>query len=153
MSKASDHVIWHAMYTIADHEEIYKHLHRTPEVSWQEHETAAFVAEQLHKMNARGNGEKFKTIAGIGGPGVVGILHNGSGEKVLLRAELDGLPLREETGLPYSSQKSGKDEHTGFAIPAMHACGHDIHMTSLLCAAQALSDCRNLWSGTLIVLF
>lgn len=153
MSQANDDVVQHAVQTMPQYEEMYQHLHRTAELSWQEHGTAAFVAEQLRRMNHRSNGEKFKVVTGIGGTGVVGILQNGSGKKVVLRAELDGLPLREETGLPYSSQNMGKDEHTGSPIPAMHACGHDMHMTSLLCAAQALSDCRNLWSGTLIVVF
>ena len=154
MSQTSEDVIQHAMQTIAEFEETYKHLHRTPELSWQEHGTAAFVTEQLQKMNTRGGDEDFKITTGIGGTGVVGILHNGPGKKVLLRAELDALPLKEETGLPYSSQTSGRDEqNAGSAIPAMHACGHDMHMTSLLCAARALSDRRDLWSGTLIVLF
>ena len=144
MSETKDTVIQHALQSIGGYEEVYKELHRTPELSWQEQATAAFIADQLRKINADNEGEGFKITTGIGGTGVVGILDNGPGKKVLLRAELDALPLREETGLPYSSEKSGKDEQTGEAIPAMHACGHDMHMTSLLCAARALSGCRKL---------
>jgi amidohydrolase len=153
MSETKHTVIQHALQSIGNYEEVYKELHRTPELSWQEQATAAFIADQLRKINDDNEGEGFKITMGIGGTGVVGILDNGPGKKVLLRAELDALPLREETGLPYSSEKSGRDEQTGEAIPAMHACGHDMHMTSLLCAARALSGCRKLWSGMLIVLF
>jgi len=153
MLETHERVIQYALQAIGEYEEVYKELHRTPELSWQEQATAAYIAEQLRKINTDHEGEGFKITTGIGGTGVVGILNNGPGQKVLLRAELDALPLKEETGLPYSSERSGKDEQTGDAIPAMHACGHDMHMTSLLCAARALSGCRKLWSGTLIVLF
>ena len=153
MLETHERVIQYALQAIGEYEEVYKELHRTPELSWQEQATAAYIAEQLRKINTDHEGEGFKITTGIGGTGVVGILNNGPGQKVLLRAELDSLPLKEETGLPYSSERSGKDEQTGDAIPAMHACGHDMHMTSLLCAARALSGCRKLWSGTLIVLF
>ena len=102
----------------ADQEAFYQDLHRHPELSHQEHDTAGRVAERL-----RGDG--FTVQAGIGGTGVVGVLANGSGPTVLLRCELDALPVREDTGAPYASTVTAHDAQ-GHEVPVAHACGHDL---------------------------
>jgi amidohydrolase len=143
----------YALEHLEEYEDIYRRLHQEPELSKQEHETASFVAQQLRKLNMDGGEESFNIITGIGGNGVVGVLKNGMGKTVLLRAELDALPVQEDTGLEYSSRKVVVDERDGSKQPVMHACGHDMHIASLLCTARALSACRKHWSGTLVVLF
>ncbi|MFC9788549.1 amidohydrolase [Rhodococcus sp. NPDC127528] len=129
----------------ADLVELYRHLHAHPELSYQEHETAEIVTERL---TASG----FQVTAGLGGTGVVGVLRNGAGPVVLLRADMDALPVREDTGLDYASTVTATT-HLGEAVPVMHACGHDMHVTCLLGAAALLADGRAHWSGTLIALF
>lgn len=127
-----------------DLDAIYRDLHRNPELSFQEHRTAGIVAEAL-----RGLG--YAVTEGIGGTGVTGVLARGEGPTVLLRADMDGLPVREATGLDYASTATGTD-HEGAEVPVMHACGHDVHVTCLLGAAEALAvDAA--WAGTLVVLF
>jgi amidohydrolase len=126
-------------------EEFYRDLHAHPELSHQEQRTAARVAERL-----RGCG--FDTHTGIGGTGVVGILSNGSGPRVLLRADMDALPVREATGLDYASTVTATDTD-GAEVPVMHACGHDVHVSCLLGAAQLLADGAEHWAGTAVVLF
>lgn len=126
-------------------EDFYRHLHSHPELSHQEHATAAAVAERL-----RGFG--YQVHEGIGGTGVVGILRNGAGPAVLLRADMDALPVREQTGLPYASEVVVTDD-AGAATPVMHACGHDIHVTCLLGAAAVLAAAQSRWSGTVIAVF
>ncbi|MEU2063739.1 amidohydrolase [Streptomyces sp. NPDC013455] len=115
-------------------EEFYRDLHRHPELSLAEHRTAGRLAERF-----RGAG--YDTAEGVGGTGVVGVLRNGDGPTVLLRADMDALPVAEETGLPYASERDG----------VMHACGHDLHVTWLAGAARALADGRDAWRGTLLV--
>ncbi|MCX4559312.1 amidohydrolase [Streptomyces phaeochromogenes] len=115
-------------------EDLYRDLHRHPELSGQEHRTAARLSERLA-------GAGFETVDGIGGTGVVGMLRNGDGPTVLLRGDMDALPVTEETGLPYASETSG----------VMHACGHDLHVTWLTGAADALAAGRDTWNGTLLV--
>ncbi|WP_330282902.1 amidohydrolase [Streptomyces sp. NBC_00588] len=114
--------------------DFYRDLHRHPELSLQEHRTAARLAERLAKAG-------YETVDGIGGTGVAGLLRNGEGPTVLLRADMDALPVQEETGLPYASEVPG----------VMHACGHDLHVTWLAGAAEALAAGRDAWSGTLLV--
>lgn len=126
-------------------EDFYRHLHQHPELSHREHATAAAVAKRL-----RGFG--YDVREGIGGTGVVGILRNGHGPSVLLRADMDALPVREATGLPYASVLTATDAD-GNDRPVMHACGHDVHVTCLVGAAALLAQARTQWHGTLIALF
>src|SRR3954447_5661975 len=126
-------------------EDLYRDVHQHPELSHQEERTAGLVAERL-----RGAG--YEVHDGIGGTGVVGVLRNGGGPAVLLRADMDALPVQEATGLPYASEVTGSDAD-GNPVPVMHACGHDVHVTCLAGAAQLLADGREHWSGTLIALF
>jgi len=126
-------------------EELYRDVHAHPELSHQETRTAGLIAERL-----RGAG--FEVHEGVGGTGVVGVLRNGDGATVLLRADMDALPVREATGLPYASEVTGTDA-AGNEVPVMHACGHDVHVACLAGAAQLLADGREHWSGTLVTLF
>ena len=126
-------------------EAFYQDLHRHPELSHQEHRTAQRVAEQL-------TGDGFAVTSGIGGTGVVGVLANGSGPTVLLRCELDALPVREETGAPYASTVTVTDA-SGHQVPVDHACGHDMHMAAMIAMAKLMADHRAAWHGTLIPLF
>jgi amidohydrolase len=126
-------------------EELYRDVHRHPELSHQETRTAGLVADRL-----RGAG--FEVHEQVGGTGVVGVLRNGDGATVLLRADMDALPVREATGLPYASRVTATDAD-GNEVPVMHACGHDVHVVCLAGAAQLLAEGREHWSGTLIALF
>jgi len=126
-------------------EQLYRDVHRHPELSHHEQRTASLVADRL-----RGAG--YDVQEGVGGTGVVGVLRNGPGQTVLLRADMDALPVREATGLPYASQVTATDAD-GNAVPVMHACGHDVHVACLAGAAQLLADGRRSWSGTLVALF
>ena len=117
-------------------EDLYRDLHSHPELSHQEHRTAGKAADRLTTAG-------FEVISGVGGTGVVGVLRNGDGPSVLLRADMDALPLTEDTGLAYTSTNDG----------VAHACGHDMHVACLLGAAQLMADSRQQWSGTLIALF
>ncbi|MHA7984178.1 amidohydrolase [Rathayibacter sp. CAU 1779] len=128
-----------------DLEAIYTDLHRHPELSYQEHRTASIVADALRGLGA-------EVTEGIGRTGVVGVLANGDGPVVLLRADMDALPVAEETGLEYASTERGTDPD-GHEVPVMHACGHDVHVTCLLGAAEALVGSRSEWSGTAVFLF
>lgn len=132
---------------LSSYEVLYKHFHSHPELSLQEHETANTVAKHLRGLNA------YNVHTNIGGTGVVGVLENGSGKVILLRADMDALPVKEETGLDYASTVTVKDESDGNIKPVMHACGHDMHMTCLLAAAELMAKVRDHWKGTLIVLF
>ncbi|WP_448808133.1 amidohydrolase [Agromyces bauzanensis] len=124
---------------------IYRDLHAHPELSFQEHRTAGIVAGALEELG-------LAVTTGIGGTGVVGVLENGGGPTVLLRADMDGLPVEEATGLPYASTARGTDPD-GNDVPVMHACGHDVHVTCLLGATERLVADRASWSGTLVALF
>jgi hippurate hydrolase len=126
-------------------EAFYQDLHRHPELSHQEHHTARRVGDRLH-------GDGFAVTSGIGGTGVVGVLANGSGPAVLLRCELDALPVREETGAPYASTATATDA-SGHQVPVDHACGHDLHMACMTGMAKLMADHRDRWNGTLITLF
>jgi len=128
------------------YEALYKYFHKYPELSNLEVETAKTVAEQLSQLQA------FTITTNIGGHGLVGVMENGPGRTILLRADMDGLPILEATGLFYASTVTMPDAE-GVVRPVMHACGHDMHMTCLLAAAETLVKLKNTWSGTLIVLF
>ena len=128
----------------ADQEAFYQDLHRHPELSHQEHDTARRVAERL-----QGDGLTVQT--GIGGTGLAGVLANGSGPTVLLRCELDALPLREDTGAPYASTVTARDA-SGHEVPVGHA-GHDMHMACMTGMAALMAAHRDRWHGTLITLF
>lgn len=123
--------------------QIFKDLHQNPELPFQEVETAAFIAREL-----RANG--FEVHEGIGATGVVGILVNGDGPVVMVRADMDGLPIREETDLPYRSTAVKTDAH-GKQVPTMHACGHDAHVTWLVGVAKQLADRKDVWNGTVVL--
>lgn len=131
---------------IEAYEWLYKHFHEHPELSNLEVETAKTVAVALSRLSG------FNITTNIGGYGVVGVLENGPGNTILLRADMDALPILEATGLPYSSTVTMLDTE-GVKRPVMHACGHDMHMTCLLAAAETLLKLKQSWSGTLIVLF
>ncbi|GAA4709733.1 hippurate hydrolase [Promicromonospora umidemergens] len=125
--------------------ETYVDLHSNPELSYQEHRTAALVAVRLAALG-------YVVHTGIGGTGVAGVLVNGDGPCVLLRADMDALPVTEDTGLPYASTVRATTAD-GVESGIMHACGHDVHVTALLGAADVLATGRSAWSGTLVVVF
>ncbi|MCV7178327.1 amidohydrolase [Mycolicibacterium sphagni] len=126
-------------------EALYRDIHQHPELSHQEHRTAGIAADRLREWG-------YEVRDGIGGTGVVGVIRNGSGPSVLIRADMDALPVREATGLPYASTESATDS-AGNEVPVMHACGHDVHVTCLLGAAALLAGATEHWSGTVIALF
>ena len=123
---------------------LYLDLHRNPELSGQETKTAAKLADRLRKLG-------YEVTTGIGGTGIVGVLRNGKGPTVLLRTELDALPVEEKTGLPYASKVTVKDA-AGNTVPVMHACGHDVHMTCAIGMAKVLAGMKDRWHGTLIII-
>lgn len=127
------------------HLDVYQDLHRHPELSFQEHRTAGLVGDRLDHLG-------YEVHGGLGGTGLVGILRSGDGPTVLARADMDALPVREATGLAYASTDTAADA-AGHEIPVMHACGHDMHVTCLLAAAQLLAEHQQDWSGTFIALF
>ena len=124
--------------------EAYVHLHRHPELSLEERETAAFLAARLRAAG-------FTVTEGVGGHGIVALLENGTGPTVLLRADLDGLPITERTGLPHASTKTSTAAD-GITVGVMHACGHDVHMTNLLGTGSFLAAHRGLWRGRLLLI-
>lgn len=125
-------------------EALYQHFHANPELSHLEVETAKRLAAELRVFG-------YDITESIGGTGLVAIMENGEGPTVMLRADMDALPLEEKTGLPYASEVVAKD-HRGFESHVMHACAHDTHMTALVGAAKALADRRDQWSGTLMLI-
>lgn len=125
--------------------ELYRDLHRHPELGFAETRTAALVAARLHDAG-------YEVTEEIGQTGVAGVLRNGDGPTVLLRADMDALPVAEATDLPYASEATGRDE-SGDEVPVMHACGHDVHVTCLLGAADRLVADREQWRGTLVAVF
>ena len=126
-------------------ERVYKDLHAHPELSFHETRTAALAAAKLKELG-------YKVLEQLGGTGVVGVLRNGTGQTVLARADMDALPVKERTGLPYASTLTATDD-TGASVPVMHACGHDAHVTCLLGAAELLARARRSWSGTFVAAF
>jgi amidohydrolase len=137
-----------AMTSMADLDDLaglYRDLHAHPELAFREERTAGIVASRLAGLG-------YETSTGIGRTGVVGVLRNGEGPAALLRADMDALPVAEQTGLPYASTARGTDP-AGRDVPVMHACGHDMHVTCLLGAAAALAADRASWRGTLLLVF
>ncbi|KAL7894388.1 metal-dependent amidase/aminoacylase/carboxypeptidase [Trichoderma sp. TUCIM 5745] len=132
---------------LAAFDSLYKDIHQYPDLSRFEARTASVIADYLRHLSP-----DIRVHNTIGGYGVVGVLNNGPGTVVMLRAELDALPIEEKTGLPYSSKQHMTDSW-GREKPVMHACGHDMHMACLLAAAKLLVNARAEWSGTLILLF
>jgi amidohydrolase len=124
-------------------DKLYVDLHQTPELSFHEEKTAAKMADRLRALG-------FEVTTGVGKTGVVGILRNGKGPTVMLRTDLDALPVEEKTGLPYASKVTATDD-AGETVRVMHACGHDVHMTSWIGAATLLSRAKDRWRGTLMM--
>ncbi|HYL06073.1 MAG TPA: amidohydrolase [Thermoanaerobaculia bacterium] len=123
---------------------LYIDLHRNPELSLHEQKTAAKLAERLRRLG-------FEVTVGVGGTGVVGVLRNGAGPTVMLRTELDALPVEEKTGLPYASTVKARND-AGLEVPVMHACGHDVHMTVWAGTAARMAQARTSWHGTLVLI-
>jgi len=123
---------------------LYIDLHRNPELSLHEQKTAAKLAERLRRLG-------FEVTAGVGGTGIVGVLRNGTGPTVMLRTELDALPVEEKTGLAYASTVKARND-AGLEVPVMHACGHDVHMTVWVGTAARMAQARNRWHGTLVMI-
>jgi hippurate hydrolase len=126
-------------------EAVYKDLHAHPELSGQERRTAEIAAQWLERCG-------FEVTRGVGGTGVVGVLRNGEGATALLRADMDALPVAETTGLAYASRARSVDRF-GAPTGVAHACGHDMHMTWLMGAAQQLADNKGAWKGTALAVF
>ncbi len=143
MSKLGQTPITDAL--IAKLEGIYKHLHANPELSTHEYATSRTIAEELKKL-------QMTVHEKVGNTGVVGVMENGQGPVVLMRADLDGLPILEKTELPYAS-KATFASPGGEILPVSHACGHDMHMTWLLGVANVMAENKDSWQGTAIFLF
>jgi hippurate hydrolase len=124
--------------------ELYRHFHSHPELSLQEKETAARVAKEWKQAG-------LEVHTGIGGHGVVGLLKNGDGPTLMLRTDLDALPVTEQTDLVYASKVRVRDD-AGDDVGVMHACGHDVHITNLIATARYLAENKDVWSGTLMVI-
>ena len=130
---------------LPDLEALYKDIHSHPELSMQETRTAGIAAKRLKDAG-------YEVTTGVGKTGVVGLLRNGDGPTVMLRADMDALPVKEQTGLPYASAVTTKDA-AGNTVPVMHACGHDMHVTWLVGATKLFAEARDAWRGTLISVF
>lgn len=126
-------------------EEIYKDLHRNPELSMCEYRTAKIAADYLERYG-------YEVSREIGVTGVVGVLRNGDGPVVMLRADMDALPMAEATGLPYAADVVTRNED-GVEVPVCHSCGHDMHVTWLMGVARVLSEHRDTWQGTVLAVF
>ena len=124
--------------------ELYKHLHANPELSFQEAKTSVRIAEELKRAG-------YEVTTGIGKFGVVAVMRNGAGPTIMVRSDLDALPVKEQTGLSYASKVTTKDEN-GNEVSVMHACGHDVHMTSLVGTGRVLAHLKSLWQGTLVLI-
>ncbi|MDV7085589.1 amidohydrolase [Rhodococcus opacus] len=124
--------------------DLYRHLHANPELSMQEHKTAELIQSSLVALG-------IDTFV-CGGTGVVGVLTNGEGPTVAFRADSDGLPIAEDTGVDYASAATGRLDD-GTEVPVMHGCGHDTHVATLLTVAELLAGAREAWAGTIVFLF
>lgn len=121
---------------------LFTHFHQNPELSFLEVETAKRMAAELKKAGA-------EVTTGVGGTGVVGVMRNGAGPTLLLRADMDGLPMPEKSGLPYASKVTQKGQD-GQTYPVMHACGHDTHITAMVGTARRLAAMKDRWKGTIL---
>jgi len=143
--RCTDQVLANLKNLLPDLEALYTDVHSHPELSMQETRTAGLAAEQLRAAG-------YEVTTGVGKTGVVGLLRNGEGPTVMLRADMDALPIEETTGLPYASKLKAKDRD-GNTVPVMHACGHDMHVAWLAGASRLLAQARQAWSGTVMALF
>ncbi len=123
-------------------EELYEYLHANPELSYLEVQTAAKLAKEMKAIG-------YKVTEKVGGTGLVCIMKNGAGKTLLIRADMDALPIKEDTGLPYASSKTMKNIND-IEMPVMHACGHDVHMTVWYGTAKFMAENKNTWKGTLV---
>ena len=123
---------------------LYLHFHQNPELSNREFETAARLAAEIRALG-------YEVTEGVGGTGIVAVLENGEGPTVLIRADMDGLPVKEDSGLSYQSTATQVDSD-GVEKPVMHACGHDVHITALVGTARQMAERRDRWSGTLVLI-
>jgi hippurate hydrolase len=143
--KHSGNVLANLSALLPDLEAVYKDLHSHPELSMQENRTAHIAANRLRAAG-------YEVTTGVGKTGVVGLLRNGDGPTIMLRADMDALPVKEATALPYASSATATDAE-GKTVPVMHACGHDMHVTWLIGAAALFARTRDAWRGTLMPLF
>src|SRR5713226_3684398 len=123
---------------------LYIDLHQNPELSGQESKTAAKLADRLRRLG-------YEVTTGVGGHGIVALMRNGDGPTLMLRTDMDALPVEEKTGVPYASKVTAPGPG-GTMVPVMHACGHDVHMSSLIGAATLLTKMKDRWKGTLILI-
>lgn len=144
-ASSSDTALQNLDGMLPDLEALYKDVHSHPELSMQEARTAGLAAERLRAAG-------YEVTTGIGKTGVVGILRNGDGPTVMLRADMDALPIQEATGLPYQSTATAANRE-GDTVPVSHMCGHDMHVTWLAGAAKLLADAKSTWHGTLMAVF
>ena len=140
-----ENLLLHLNVLLPDLESVYKDIHSHPELSMLENRTARIAADHL---GAAG----YEVTTGIGKTGVVGLLRNGNGPTVMLRADMDALPVKEATALPYASSATATDAD-GKTVPVMHACGHDMHVTWLIGASTLFAQVRDAWRGTLMAVF
>ncbi len=126
-------------------EPLFKHFHANPELSLVENKTAARMAQELEQAG-------FDVTTGVGGTGVVAMLKNGKGPLVSMRADMDGLPVQEKSGLSYASKATQISPITGKQVSVMHACGHDVHITSLVGTAREMVKRKDQWTGTLMLI-
>lgn len=143
--RSAEEVLVHLQELLPDLEALYTDVHAHPELSMQETRTAGLAEARLREAG-------YEVTTRVGKTGVVGLLRNGPGPTVMLRADMDALPIAERTGLPYASEvtATGRD---GKTVPVMHACGHDMHVTWLAGASRLLAEARHAWRGTLMVVF
>ncbi|MBD3896750.1 amidohydrolase [Halomonas sp. ML-15] len=130
--------------TFAEVQALYRQLHQTPELPFREHKTGARLAEALEGLG-------YEVTRGVGGTGVVALLRNGEGPTVMLRGDMDALPIKEQTGLDFASRETGVAED-GNEVPLMHACGHDLHSSCVVGAAGVMAALREQWRGTLMLI-
>src|SRR5690349_10134148 len=130
---------------LPDIEALYKDVHLHPELSMQETRTSELAAAQLKAAG-------YEVTTGVGRTGVVGLLRNGKGPTVMLRADMDALPIEEATGLPYASKVTAKN-HDGNTVPVGHMCGHDMHVSWLVGATKLLAEAKATWRGTIMAVF
>src|ERR1700741_221946 len=144
-ASSSDPVLRNLNELLPDLEALYKDIHSHPELSMQETRTAGLAADRLHAAG-------YEVTTGVGKTGVVGLLRNGDGPTVMLRADMDALPVEEATGLPYASKITAKDLD-GNTVPVGHMCGHDMHVTWLVGATKLLAEAKTTWRGTVMAVF
>ena len=144
-ASSSDPILLTLDGLLPDLEDLYKDVHSHPELSMQETRTAGLSADRLRAAG-------YEVTTGVGKTGVVGVLRNGDGPTVMLRADMDALPVEEATGLPYASKATATDRE-GKTVPVSHMCGHDMHVTWLAGATQVLAEARSTWHGTLMAVF